>query len=345
MTSVSRREVRLLVVDPASHQTAVVPFAQLASFLERGDLVVVNDAATYPASLPALTEGGDPLEVRLFDADEAHWQAVLLGAGDWRTKTEDRPAPTVLAVSAALRFGDLTARVVEVSALSSRRVTLAFDAPPARVWAWVYAHGVPIQYAYRTRPEPLWAFQNVYAARPWAAENPSAGRPLSWDLLLTLRRRGVKVEALTHATGLSATGDARLDESLPWPERYELPASTAAAVNAAVRSGRRVIAIGTSVMRALESAALDTGRVEPGKGVASLVIDASHTPRVTHGLLTGIHSPQESHYRLLRALVDGDTLTKATCEAARAQLVEHEEGDAALILRGALGGPAVAHAQ
>ena len=115
--------------------------------------------------------------------------------------------------------------------------------------------------------------------------------------------------------------------------------STAAAVNAAVRSGRQVVAIGTSVMRALESAALATGQVEAGPGLASLVIDASHTPRVTHGLVTGIHSPQQSHYRLLGSLVDGDTLAKATAEAARTQLVEHEEGDAALILRGTLGRP------
>lgn len=341
----NRSDVRLLVVDAACGQTAVVPFSRLAGFLSRGDLVVVNDAATYPASLSALTEEGEPLEVRLFDAEGSIWQAVVFGAGDWRTRTEDRPAPSPLAVGAVLRLGPLVARVVEVSPASSRRVKLSFDAASARIWTHVYEHGAPIQYAYRTKPEPLWAFQNVYAARPWAAENPSAGRPLSWDLLLELRRRGVKVEALTHATGLSSTGDAQLDASLPWPERYELPASTATAVNAAVRSGRRVIAVGTSVMRALESAALATGQVEPGAGVASLVIDERHTPRVTHGLVTGIHSPQESHYRLLRALVDADTLSSATDHARRARLVEHEEGDSALFLAGSLAPSAAARAQ
>lgn len=345
MKTVSKSQVRLLVVDPASGESTVVPFAQLARFLSRGDLVVVNDAATYPASLPARTAAGDAIEVRLFDSDGSTWKAVIFGTGDWRTKTEDRPAPPVLAVGAAMAFGPLVGRVVEVSAVSPRLVKLSFDAPPDQVWAHVYEQGAPIQYAYRTQADPLWAFQNVYAARPWAAENPSAGRPLSWDLLLELRRRGVKVEALTHATGLSSTGDARLDASLPWPERYEIPESTAAAVNAAVRSGRRVVAVGTSVMRALESAALATGRVEAGPGVASLVIDETHVPRVTHGLVTGIHSPQESHYRLLRALVDGQTLTNATRQAERAQLVEHEEGDAALFLPGSLGQAALTHAQ
>ncbi len=215
-------------------------------------------------------------------------------------------------------------------------MTLAFDAPPARVWEHVYDQGSPIQYAYRTQLDPLWAFQNVYSSRPWAAETPSAGRPFSWDLLLALRRRSVQVEALTHATGLSSTGDQKLDSSLPWAERYEIPASTAAAVNGAVREGRRVVAVGTSVMRALESAALETGQVPSGPGVASLVIEERHALRVTHGLVTGIHSPKESHCRLLRALVDSRTLARSSLEAKKAQLVEHEEGDVALFLPGTL---------
>ncbi len=314
----NRADVRLLVVESMT----VVPFSRLASLLSQGDVVVVNDAATYPASVPAEVNG-ENVELRFFDA--APWQAVVFGVGDWRTKTEDRPVPPRVGVAATLKMGSLTARVL---AAESRRITLAFDAPDEAVWAHVYAHGVPIQYAYRTQQDPLWAFQNIYAARPWAAENPSAGRPLSWELLLDLRRRGVKVEALTHATGLSSTGDAAMDASLPWPEKYEIPVRTAAAV----RSANRVIAVGTSVMRALESSAMKHGRVTAGTGTASLVIDADHQRRVVDGLVTGIHSPQESHYRLLRSFVDGSTLDQATASAKLAGLVEHEEGDAALFL-------------
>ncbi len=325
MTAVPKDLVRMLVVDPRAHADAVVPFARLPEFFGPGDLVVVNDAATYPASVRA----GD-LELRVFGFDGARWEAVVFGAGDWRTKTEDRPAPRALPVGATLKVGPLTAEVVAVSPRSARHVTLRFD---GSLWPHLYAHGTPIQYAHRAQVDPLWAFQNVYAARPWAAENPSAGRPLSWELLLALRQRGVRVEALTHATGLSATGDAALDASMPWPERYEVPAVTADAVG----SARRVIAVGTSVMRALESAALaNGGRVAAGLGLATLRIDETHRPRVTHGLLTGIHAPQESHYALLRALVDAETLSKATADAAAAKLVEHEEGDAALLLPGAL---------
>lgn len=328
MTAVPKALVRLLVVDPARHADAVLPFARFADHFGPGDLLVVNDAATYPASIRAVTDVGVDVELRVFGFDGSTWDAVVFGAGDWRTKTEDRPAPPSVRVGARLTVVPLTADVVAVH--SARHLTLRFD---GSLWPHLYAHGEPIQYAYRTQLDPLWAFQNVYAARPWAAENPSAGRPLSWDVLLQLKRRGVRVEALTHATGLSSTGDAALDATMPWPERYEIPAATAEAV----ASARRVIAVGTSVMRALESSALaNGGRVVAGPGVAALRIDETHRPRVTHGLLTGIHSPQESHYALLRSLVDAETLARATADAAQAKLVEHEEGDAALLLPGAL---------
>jgi S-adenosylmethionine:tRNA ribosyltransferase-isomerase len=235
-----------------------------------------------------------------------------------------------------LAFGPLRAKVLEVSELSPRLVRLGFLGPSEHTWSQLYQRGAPIQYAYRAGPAPLWSVQNVYASRPWAAENPSAGRPLSWELLLQARRRGVRLAALTHATGLSSTGDPALDARLPLPERCEIPAVTAAAVNSAVRNGRRVIAVGTSAMRALESSALATGKVEAGPGIAQLLITETHVPRVVHGLLTGIHSPQESHYRLLASPVDAPTLAHATQTAREQRLVEHELGDAALLLPGPL---------
>ena len=338
ISEVAKAAVRLLVVDPTARKDAVIPFARFSALVGPEDLLVVNDAATLPASLPAMTADGTSFELRLFDGEGAQWGAVAFGAGDWRTKTEDRPAPPSIPVGAPLRIGALTARVTLVAALSPRLLRIALDASPEQVWAEIYACGVPIQYAYRTQVAPLWSFQNVYATRPWAAENPSAGRPFSWEQLLAIRRRGAKVVALTHATGLSSTGDSALDAALPLPERYEIPAATAEAVNAAVFSGRRVIAVGTSVMRALESSALESGKVIAGEGVAELLITEEHRLRVTKGLLTGIHSPQESHYRLLRSLVDAQTLEHSTRTAQHHGLVEHEQGDAALLLGGSLFG-------
>ncbi len=329
---VERRQVRLLVA-PSGGAPFVVPFGRFVEQLRAGDVLVLNDAATYPASLGATLETGARVEARLFDFDGRRWRAVLFGAGDWRTRTEDRPAPPRVEAGARLRFGPLVAQVEAVSALSPRLVTLEFDAAPARVWSLLYAEGKPVQYAYRPELEPLWAFQNAYAARPWAAEQPSAGRPLTLEALLEARRRGVEVVALTHSTGLSSTGDAALDAALPLPERYEISPGTAAAVNAAVREGRRVVAVGTSVIRALESAALATGSVPSGPGIAELVLDERHRPRVVTGLLSGIHVPGESHWKLLRSLVSPAALEEASALARGHALVAHELGDETLIWR------------
>jgi S-adenosylmethionine:tRNA ribosyltransferase-isomerase len=325
------------ILDVFAPRLEVTPFAELPRFLHRGDVLVVNDAATIPASVRGQTASGELLELRLFDPQARDWSAVLFGAGDWRMRTEDRLAPPVLREGASLRIGGLTAQVLAVSPRSARLVRLRFEANEEEVWRMVYRRGAPVQYAHRPVAEPLWAFQNVYASRPWAAEHVSAGRALSWGLLLGLREAGVQVLALTEGAGLSSSGEPGLDAALPLPERYAIPAHTAAAVNAALAEGHRVIAVGTSVMRALESAALETGRVAGGPGLARLVITERHRPRVTAGLLTGIHAPHESHYRLLRALADEATLGRATAAAAAAGLAEHELGDAALLLPGSLG--------
>lgn len=333
LINVPRERVRLLAVDAVRERTGVTPFASLPSFLRAGDVVVVNDAATLPASVRALTESGAELELRLFDPH--HWGAVVLGGGDWRTRTEDRPAPPVLREGESLTIGDVSARVTAISPQSNRLLRLVFDAPAEVVWRNVYQRGVPVQYAHRPEPESLWAFQNVYSSRPWAAEQASAGRALTWEMLLGLRRSGIRVVALTEGAGLSSSGESKLDASLPLPERYEIPSRTAKAVNEAVAEARRVIAVGTSVMRALESNAR-AGVVEAKEGTASLIIDGTHRRQVVSGLLTGIHSPQESHYRLLQSLVSPALLARASDHARLERLQEHEAGDAMLLLASSL---------
>ncbi|MFO0744788.1 MAG: S-adenosylmethionine:tRNA ribosyltransferase-isomerase [Myxococcota bacterium] len=165
-------------------------------------------------------------------------------------RTEDRPAPPELRVGEVLALAGTTARVEAVSARSARLVTLVFEAPD--VWSALYAHGRPVQYSYLGASLGLAAFQTPYATRPWAAEMPSAGRPLGAETLLALRRRGVGVATLTHAAGLSATGDAALDAALPLPERYDVPAATVAAIARVRAAGGRAVAVGTTVVRALE---------------------------------------------------------------------------------------------
>jgi S-adenosylmethionine:tRNA ribosyltransferase-isomerase len=317
------------VVDPEAHEVADCPFAALPRFVRTGDVVVVNDGATLPGALRGTVDGAF-VEARLVDVDLPRATAVLFGPGDHRTRTEDRAPPPVVAPGDVLRFPGLALRVAAVSPLSPRLVTLDVGDAGA-FWAALYAAGRPVQYAHRPEPLPPWAVQTAYATRPWAAEMPSAGRPLTWDIILDLRRRGAEVVALTHAAGLSATGDPALDAALPLPERYEIPEATARAVNGA---RGRVIAVGTTVVRALESAAIG-GVVRAGRGVATLVLGPSVRPRVVDGLVSGIHGPEDSHFRLLGAFAGAATLAQAAARAEAGDYARHELGDACLVLPGA----------
>ena len=172
-----RGDARLLVIDPCRGAFADACVTELPGLLRAGDLLVVNDAATLPASLLTDRE----IEVRLAgELDDGCHRAVLFGAGDWRTPTERRPAPPLLTRGERLGFGaDLEAEVVAVSTLSPRLVTLRFSAKGAALLALLYAHGRLVQYSHVEAPLALWDLQTAYGSRPWAVEPPSAGLPLT----------------------------------------------------------------------------------------------------------------------------------------------------------------------
>ncbi|HUS65531.1 MAG TPA: S-adenosylmethionine:tRNA ribosyltransferase-isomerase [Kofleriaceae bacterium] len=332
---------RLLCIDPASGEVEDARVADLPSRLSAGDLLVVNDAATLPASLQA-----GPIELRLAgQRADGTFSAVLFGAGDWRTPTENRPAPPELRAGDEIRFdGGMLATVERVSEVSPRLVVVRFADSGAALWAGLYRAGRPVQYAYTAGPLPLWHTQTAYAGRPWAMEQPSAGRPLTHGLLAALRARGVAIAPLTHAAGLSSTGDAALDAMLPFPERYEIPAATVRAIAEA----KRVIAVGTSVTRALEGAAEPPrpspspdgerkgephGSLRAGPGETDLRLGPAHRLRVVCGLLTGIHDPTASHFELLQAFAPAELLRRAYAGAERRGYLGHEFGDLNLIIR------------
>lgn len=317
---VSRHAVRLVVIDDG--EPRVVSFVTFASYLCAGDLVVVNDAATLPASLRGETARGEPFELRLAAPVVGdRLVGILFGRGDHRTRTEDRDPPPPIVVGDRVLLGTMTAHV---AALDGPRIELVADKTGDALWQSIYASGAPVQYAHRPKLLPLYAVQTAYAARPWAVEMPSAGRPLTWDVLLELRRRGVGIATLTHAAGLSSTGDTALDAALPWPERYEIPERTAHAI---AECKGRVIAIGTTVVRALESA----GGVA-GEGIATLRLDAAYKLRVVDGIVSGLHAPGESHFELLSAFAPRERLVRAIEIAATTGLSSHELGDVCLIL-------------
>lgn len=328
---VSRHAVRLVAVDRDADAIAIRRFGALPELLRAGDLVVVNDAATLPGSLHGRTSRGEPLELRLAaPVDGSRLAGVVFGAGDFRTRTEDRAPPPPLAAGDVLAFGELLATVAQVS---GRRVELVARGSGDALWQQLYARGAPIQYAHRREPLPLYEVQTAYAARPWAAEMPSAGRPLTWDVLLGLRRAGIAIATLTHAAGLSSTGDDALDRALPWPERYEIPRATVDALARSKSRGGRVIAVGTTVVRALESAASASDLVA-GSGVATQRIDATYPLRVVDGLVSGLHVPGESHFDLLSAFAPPARLARALELAASEGLSSHELGDACLLVSG-----------
>ena len=326
---------RLLHVDPRRGTLEDRTVESLPELLRRGDLLVLNDAATLPASLTGTTGAGEAFEIRLAGEEpDRTWRAVAFGSGDWTTPTESRPPPPVLVPGETLRLGaGLTARVTARSELSPRLIWIRFTLPRDRVWGALYLRGRPVQYSYEPGALPLERVQTPYATRPWASEMPSAGRPLRVPLLARVRSRGVRLAWLTHAAGLSSTGDPGLDAALPLPERYDLPRATVAAVAETRRARGRVVAVGTTVVRALEGAFRSgRGELHPGEAVTDLRIGPGFVPQVVDGLLSGIHARDSSHFELLSAFLPAPLDLLYPLHVAAGGYRGHEFGDSTLIL-------------
>jgi S-adenosylmethionine:tRNA ribosyltransferase-isomerase len=326
---------RMLVLEANQKMFRDALVTDMPAILQPHDLLVVNDAATIPASLFAQSPDGLSLEIRLLQYQgDSDWKAILLGKGDWRTPTELRDPPERLAVGSQLRIAqEFTARVVEIANDNDRFVTLCFSLGGVDMWTAIYAYGHPIQYSYLKSDLALWSVQTVYASRPWATEMPSAGRPLTWRILLELKRRGIAIAWLTHAAGISTIGDEDLDARLPLPERFDIPHATVDAIRTVREAGGRVIAVGTTVVRALEGCATQNGgEVVAGVSETDLVIRASYRRIIVDGLLTGVHDPAQSHFRLLRAFADEALLRRAWRHATEENYLCHEFGDLCLIL-------------
>jgi S-adenosylmethionine:tRNA ribosyltransferase-isomerase len=328
---------KLLVVD-ARGEITHAPRAAFVEFLRPGDLVIANDAATLPASLCGEhVPSGGPVEVRLSGRrslapeNVRRFSAVVFGAGDYRTRTEDRSPPPPLQPGDRLALGPLWATVERLLG-HPRLVALRFDGPPNAIWAGLARHGLPIQYAHVPAPLALWDVWTPVAGPPVAFEPPSAGFALDWRALAALRNRGVAFATLTHAAGLSSTGDAELDRRLPFDEPYRIPPATAVAIRRVRAQGGRLIAVGTTVVRALEHAASRDDRVSAGDGLATQRISAATRLCIVDAILTGTHERGTSHYELLRAFTDDATLGRVNDELNARGYGTHEFGDSVLIV-------------
>jgi S-adenosylmethionine:tRNA ribosyltransferase-isomerase len=328
-------DAKLLVID-ARGRLVHAQRSEFLDFLRSGDLVIANDAATLPASLFGIhVPTARPIEVRLAGRDSlapediSHFSVVVFGAGDYHIRTEDRPAPPTLAPGDKLVLGPLHATVEQLLG-HPRLALIRFDVSPDAFWAALSRHGRPIQYAHLGLPLALWDTWTPIAGPPVAFEPPSAGFILDWKSISAMRAHGVSFATITHAAGISSTGDAELDRRLPFDEPYRIT-NTAGAIERTRVHGGRVIAIGTTVVRALEHAAGFDGIVRSGEGLATQRIDATVHLRVVDAILSGTHEPDTSHYQLLRAFTDDETLLRADLELETHQYRTHEFGDSVFV--------------
>jgi S-adenosylmethionine:tRNA ribosyltransferase-isomerase len=330
-------DAKLLVVD-SQRNLIHVPRTAFVEFLRPNDLVIANDAGTLPASLSGVHQPtGKNIEVRLAGRrsldpmDVKHFSAIVFGEGDFHLRTEDRSLPPTLRAGDTLELGPLHA-IVEARLGHPRLVSLLFDGTPDRIWAGLASHGRPIQYSHMQTSLELWDVWTRIGGPPVAFEPPSASFILDWHVLSDIREHRAAFATITHAAGISSTGDEDLDHLLPFDEPYHIPEATAQAVELTRHRDGRVIAVGTTVVRALEAAATDDGHLRNGNGVAKGKIGPATRLRVVDAILSGTHEPGTSHYELLRAFLEDSTLELATNELIAHDYKTHEFGDSVLIL-------------
>lgn len=310
-----RDDVRLLVSRRATNEIVHARFTDLPTFLTPGDLLVINDSGTLPAELTARDPSGRQFPLRL---------STRLPSGQWVIEPRDVTLSSGDAVSLP---GGGRVTLVRPYVTSHRLWVASIDLPQSFT-EYMLAWGRPIRYSYVPESWPLAAYQTVYSHELGSAEMPSAGRPFTYGLVERLRAQGVDVVTLTLHTGVASPES----HEPPYDEWYRVPASTAEAVERTKRSQGRVIAVGTTVVRALESAVDAAGHVHASAGWTDLVITPERGVVAVDGLLTGFHEPRSTHLAMLEALADRAHLVRAYRAAIQERYLWHEFGDVHLIL-------------
>ena len=319
----TRDAVRMLVAERGTGRLVHTTFRALPSFLQAGDLVVINTSAVVPAAVTAWDDRHNKLVVHLSTRlDDGRWVVELRRIDGRTTRRWDGAVPH------RLTAGDAATITLDAPYLDSSRLWVARVDLPQPVYTWLAVHGQPIRYSYVDKPWPIASYQNVYAIEPGSAEMPSAGRPFTPEVITRLVAKGVGVSPLVLHTGVASLEATEL----PYPERLHVPASTASRVNETHHNGGRVIAVGTTVVRGLETAGDDAGVVQPIDGWTDLVITPERGVRVVDGLLTGWHEPEASHLMMLEAVAGRPLLEASYTASLQEGYLWHEFGDTHLIL-------------
>jgi S-adenosylmethionine:tRNA ribosyltransferase-isomerase len=316
---VARDHVRMLVGRRDTGAVTHHRFDALPTILDPGDVLVVNTSGTMPAALDVI------------DSHLVVHVSTELPSGEWVVELRRRGGTATVPDSSGAPGQALTvaggARVRLVRAYTRGRLWVAaLDVPS--VPAYLAAHGRPIRYSYVEREWPISAYRSVFATAPGSAEMPSASRPFTESLVTRLASRGIVFAPITLHTGV-ASPEAH---EKPYPERFSVSASTARLVNEARAAGGRIVGVGTTAVRAIESATDARGRVRAAGGWTSLVVTASSGVRVTDGLITGFHEPRASHLDMLTAIAGDVLLAACYAEALQAGYLWHEFGDINLLL-------------
>ena len=323
-----RDEVRLMVSRPGDANVDHARFRDIGDFLEAGDVLVINTSGTMNAALSAKRDSGEALELHLSTSLPAGLWAVEVRKPTGETTKPFRRARTGetigLPVGGAAR---LLASYPGDREEGSRLWVAALDLPEP-LDGYLDRHGFPIRYGYVREEWPLDYYQTVYATERGSAEMPSAGRAFTPELITRLVSYGVQIAPLILHTGVASLED----HEPPYEEFYRVPPETARLVNAAHAAGKRVVAVGTTAVRALETVTDADGITHPGEGWTSLIVTLRRGIRSVDAMLTGLHEPRSSHLAMLEALAERGHLELAYEEALRENYLWHEFGDLHLIL-------------
>lgn len=321
----TRDAVRMMVSYVGTGELADSTFSALPTFLRQGDLVVVNTSGTIPAALDAADADGRRVVVHLSTRLRGRVWVVeprRPADGGVSERWSGPPPRSPLRLDGG---GEL--RLEAPYGSEGRLFTAELDVP-GRALTWLAVHGRPIRYRHVRRPWPLASYQNVYVTEPGSAEMPSAGRPFTPEVVTRLVAKGVAVAPIVLHTGVASLES----DELPYPERLRVSPATAEQVNGTRRNGGRVVAVGTTVVRALETAAGPGGRARPVDGWTDLVVTPDRGLHLVDGLLTGWHEPASSHLLMLEAICGRAVLESSYRHSLAEGYRFHEFGDVHLVL-------------
>ncbi len=330
-----RDDVRLMVSQETGNVVRDLRFREVSEVLSPGDLLVINTSGTMNAALPATREDGTEVELHLsthLPGDVWTVELRLAKCGKTEPYSDGRPGETL-----HLPAGGAATLLAPYSPEAGRewrqvvptRLWLARLQLPGELLSYLAEHGHPIRYGYVRTQWPSSYYQTVYATEIGSAEMPSAGRPFTPEIITSLVSHGIGVAPLILHTGVASLED----HEPPYEEYYRVPPATARAINSTHAAGGKVVAVGTTVVRALETVTDLADEAHPGEGWTGLIITPERAVRCVDGLLTGLHEPRATHLAMLQALVGREHLEISYTHALRERYLWHEFGDLHLILR------------